>query len=198
MCNLHMACIIEHRGKSDQRWAHFIATSDNLLSGWRITSEPISPIGIVPIYTDKWEYLCEGTGGLYLGIPKTKQSNGGNMKPKIKIENDKLICEPIANATQYSWQWSKASGNPWIGFGQTFSLIKHDKDYRIDGAAFWCYATVNGVRTIDSDRIVYGSVTPDPDPEPNNNAEIKKKIKETILRALSELEVALEWANDIK
>ena len=59
-----------HSCRADRiEWVHNVAVSDNLLSGWKVLPQLIKPLGIVPVYTNKWNYLVEGSGGLYLGEP---------------------------------------------------------------------------------------------------------------------------------
>lgn len=165
-----------HRGKSDERWVHFIAISDNLLSGWKIKPQLIKPIGIVPILIDNvWCYLVEGLGGLYLGTPKYTLS-GEDMKPK-NLNFDKntnlLSCDNILEATFNAYATGKngAEYNPQnLNNGAfPYNLISRGDDFdRVNGRIvftriqskfhldetqeYWIISTVKG-RTYDSDKI---------------------------------------------
>jgi len=137
-------------------------------------------------YTDKWMALAstvDDPNNIYLAEVITGEVpeppvNGGSMKPVITIFNDYLkLVEVVPNATKYDWQCDKSPGY-WIGSGDSINIPEH---LRVDGNEFWCYATVDGSRTADSDRVVYGGVVEPPEepevPEPpTDNVAIANQI----------------------
>jgi len=152
--------------KDRKRWMHNIAVSDNLLSGWKVQPQQISPIGIYPFYMDEWKYLIEGSGGIYLGIPKYTPKLNENNKPVIKIENNKLIVvEGVPNALRYAWSvWDLQTPGidkytTWIPpFGEIIDIIPK---WQVDGYEFWVYAWYNETNTSRSemsDRAIYGTI----------------------------------------
>jgi len=71
-------------------WASFIAQSETPLYHWRIISEPIEKTDIIPIYTDKWNYLYNSPEGLRLS----------------GVKNDTLpdaVCEWTPDASTIKW-----------------------------------------------------------------------------------------------
>ena len=90
-------------------------------------------------------------------------NNGGNMIPTASFDGDKLVSTPIEGADKIAWQCNLVAGN-FIGFGNPFDIS--GKNYKQDGARFWCYGMLGNTRiSDDSVKIVYksGVITPEPD-----------------------------------
>ncbi len=68
-------------------------------------------------------------------------TNGGNVKPQIELNNDKLKVTNPVTGEKYAWQVKYSSGRvEWFGFGSEVDIRDGDK---IDGNRFWCYPMSN-------------------------------------------------------
>lgn len=156
-------------GKKTPFWCHLIAESKDLLSGWKIVSDKIKPIGSHPLYLDgEWYFFPENNGtGLHIGEPKYKETVPME-KPIIELVDNQLRITNIdSGVDKYSWQyWDTESPNrytSWLApFAETFDI---PLNLQVNGFEFWCYGRdSNGkVVTSDSIRFVYkDAVVPDP------------------------------------
>jgi len=169
----------------EEKWCHMLAESDHPLSGWKITSAPIDPIGIYPLYlNDKWYYFIEGDGGIYLGVPHYKSSPQPDPNPtpigdKMIIElNDNVlsVINPIASE-KYAWNVRYKDGaTKWLDFGVTYDIPTSEQ---IEGSIFWGYAMSNKINLSNMIEYKTGTVEPpiDPPVEPPIDEKIKTEIR---------------------
>lgn len=107
--------------------------------------------------------------------PKPPTTNGGDVKPQIELNNDKLKVTNPVTGEKYAWQVKYISGRvEWFKFSYGSEEVAVRDQDKEGGNKFWCYLMSN--KSALSNTVVYGGVVdiPDDDPPPTNGIDIVK------------------------